>query len=89
MMKIKSNYKLREIAGETIVVNQGTANVNMTRIISLNASARLLYQALTEKEFTLEDAAKVLVDTYGIGQEQALADVEKWVDALRKCGVIE
>ena len=37
-MKISSNYKIREIAGETIVVNQGTANVNMTRIISLNAS---------------------------------------------------
>jgi hypothetical protein len=24
-MKINSNYKLREVAGETIVVNQGTA----------------------------------------------------------------
>ena len=35
-MKIKPNYKLREIAGENMVVNQGVANVNMTRIISLN-----------------------------------------------------
>ena len=88
-MKISSNYKLRSIAGETIVVNQGTTGTDMTRIISLNVSAKLLYEQLLGKEFTLEDAAKVLVDTYGIGQEQALADVEKWVDALRKCGVIE
>lgn len=88
IMKIKSNYKLREIAGETIVVNQGTANVNMTRIISLNASARLLYQALAEKEFTLEDAAKVLQETYGISEEQALKDANVWVEALTKCGVI-
>ena len=73
-MKINSNYKIREIAGETIVVNQGTANVNMTRIISLNSSARLLYEALAEGEFTLEDAAKVLTDTYGISEEQALRD---------------
>lgn len=48
-MRINSNYKIREIAGETIVVNQGTANVNMTRIISLNKSAHLLYQAMAEK----------------------------------------
>ena len=88
-MKINHNYKLREIAGETIVVNQGTTNVNMTRIISLNASARLLYQRLAEQEFTVEDAAKVLMDTYGIGNERALADTEKWVESLKQCGVID
>ena len=88
-MKINHNYKLREIAGETIVVNQGTTNVNMTRIISLNASARLLYQRLAEQEFSVEDAAKVLMDTYGIGNERALADAEKWVESLKQCGVID
>ena len=87
-MKINSNYKLRSIAGETIVVNQGTTGTDMTRIISLNASAKLLYEQLLGKEFTLEDAAKVLVDTYGISIEQALEDAENWADALRKCGVI-
>lgn len=88
-MKINSNYKLRSIAGETIVVNQGTTGADMTRIISLNASAKLLYEQLLGKEFTLEDAAKVLVDTYSIGYGQALTDAEKWTDALRKCGVVE
>ena len=47
-MKINSHYKLREVAGETIVVNQGTAGMDMTRIISLNASAKLLYESLAE-----------------------------------------
>ena len=87
-MKINSNYKIREIAGETIVVNQGTANVNMTRIISLNTSARLLYETLAEREFSIADAAKVLVDTYGIGEEQALNDAKVWVESLQKCGII-
>ena len=88
-MKIAPNYKLRSIAGENIVVNQGTTGTDMTRIISLNASAKLLYEQLLGKEFTLEDAAKVLVDTYGISIELALEDAKKWADALRKCGVIE
>lgn len=88
-MKIKSNYKIRKIAGETIIVNQGTANVDMTRIISLNESACLLYQALSGQDFSVEDAAKVLVDTYGISDAQALADAGKWAESLRECGVIE
>ena len=88
-MKINPNYKIREIAGETIVVNQGMANVNMTRIISLNTSARLLYETLAEREFTTEDAAKVLVDTYGIEQERALQDAKTWVESLQKNGIIE
>ena len=88
-MKIKPNYKIRKIAGETIIVNQGTPNVEMTRIISLNASACMLYEALLGREFTTEDAAKVLVDTYGINSKQALNDAEKWISALKACGIIE
>ena len=88
-MKINPNYKLREIAGETIVVNQGTAEVNMTRIISLNASACLLYESLVNKDFTLEDAASILTETYDIPAEVALKDAQVWVEALQKCGIIE
>lgn len=88
-MKINQNYKLREVVGETIVVNQETAGMDMTRIISLNVSARLLYESLAEKEFTTEDAAYILTTTYGIGHEQALKDAQVWVDALMKCKVIE
>lgn len=88
-MKINSNYKLREIAGETIIVNQGKEGVDMTRIISLNSSAKVLYEQLAGKEFSLEDAAQVLVGNYGISQEMALVDAGKWVDALKECKVIE
>lgn len=88
-MKIKSDYKLREIAGETIIVNQGTASVNMTKIISLNASARMLYETLAEKEFSVEDAAQVLISTYGISDELAQKDADNWINDLKNCGVIE
>ena len=88
-MKINPKFKIRELAGEAIVVNQGTANVNMTKIISLNSSARLLYEALAERDFTVEDAAKVLVETYGISKEVALKDAAKWVVSLEQCGIIQ
>ena len=88
-MKINTNYRLREIAGETIVVKQGTADVDMTRIISLNSSARLLYEQLCEKEFNLEDAMNVLVSAYGISLELAEKDASSWINALKDCNVIE
>ena len=88
-MRIIDLYKLREIAGETIVVSQGTDNVNMTRIISLNASAKLLYERLSDKDFNTEDAARILAETYGISDEQALNDASAGVEALKKCSVIE
>ena len=89
-MKIKPIYKLRQVAGETIVVNQGTHQVNMTRIISLNSSARLLYETLAEREdFTIEDVIAVLIDTYDISRSRAYEDALSWVEALKKCDVIE
>ena len=87
-MKINSNYKLRTIAGETIVVNQGAGEKNLTRIISLNASARMMWEELADKTFTLYDAARLLEETYGIDAAQAHKDAAVWVDALQKCGII-
>ena len=88
-MKINTNNKLREIAGETIVVNQGVTEANLTRIISLNASAKLMWEKLVGKEFTLDEAADVLTETYGINKEQAMKDAAVWVGALKKCNVLE
>ena len=88
-MKINPNYKMREIAGLTTVVKQGTGNINMTRIISFNKSAKLLFETLSGKEFSVEDAADVLVERYGIEVERAIEDVGKWISSLRECGIIE
>ena len=88
-MSINPKFKHREMAGETIIVIQGQTGADLTRIISLNKSARRLYEQLSDKEFTLEDTAKVLTDTYGIDGQQALKDATVWVEALKKCKVIE
>lgn len=87
-MRINTDYKLREIAGETIVVNQGVTETNLTRIISLNASARLLWEKLSTKDFEMEDAVSVLIDTYGIDRKQAIQDATAWMEALKKCNII-
>lgn len=54
-MKLNSNFKLRHIAGETIIINQGTPDVDFTRIISLNSSARFLWNKFCGKEFSVDE----------------------------------
>ncbi len=88
-MKINSNFKLRMVAGEAIVVNQGKTGTDMTRIISLNSSALFLYESFAGKEFDTNDAADALIAKYGISREQALKDAGLWTDSLMKCKVIE
>lgn len=88
-MRIKAGYKLRDIAGETIIVNQGTHGIDMTKVISLNSSARFLYEQLEGKEFSREDVKAVLMDRYEIDAATAEKGAEAWIVSMGKCGVIE
>ncbi len=88
-MRLSNNYILREIAGEKIVVKQGTHGVDMTKIISFNESASALWEEFSGKEFTSEDASKFLVKRYGISIERATKDAQLWIGKLEECGAIE
>ena len=87
-MKLSGNYILREIAGEKVVVKQGTHGVDMTKIISFNESASALWENFCSKEFTANDAASFLVERYGINTELATKDANIWIDKLQDCGAI-
>ena len=78
---------MRSMAGENVVIMQGTAGSDMTRIISLNDSSLLLWNALQGKEFEVADVATLLVDEYEIDLETATADAEAWVAKLSECGL--
>ena len=87
-MKFKEGYKVRSMAGENVVIMQGTAGSDMTRIISLNDSSLLLWNELQGKEFEVTDVANILVESYGIEMDTAVADARAWVAKLQECGLI-
>ena len=86
-MKIKQEYKVREIAGENVVIMQGGKGADLTKIITLNESALLLWNTLCESDFTAEQAAQVLMQNFEV--EAALRDATAWVERLAECGLIE
>lgn len=87
-MKIGREYKIREIAGEHVVIAQGRYGADMTRVISLNDSAVYLWNALCEGEFTVLDAARLLMERYEVDEATAARDAAAWIARLEECGVV-
>lgn len=87
-MKLKTNYKIRKIAGESVIVRMGTQNVNMTSIISLNSTSEWLWEQLTGEEFDAEKVADLLTVEYEVSREVALLDAQKWIDMLLKADLV-
>jgi hypothetical protein len=83
-MKINPNIKIRDMVGEHIVVMPGAVQTDMTRVIALNDSALLIFNALQGRDFELEDAVRVLTDEYEVSPDVARRDAETVLADMRK-----
>lgn len=50
-MRIKENYRVREIVGENLIVEQGKSQADMIKIISLNNSIASLERTARKRSF--------------------------------------
>ncbi len=90
MMKIRSEYRLRELAGEPVVVVPGNGgSADLTRLVSLNESARYLWERFEGREFSAEELAEALVEHYEVDAERARRDARSWIERLTECGIVE
>lgn len=88
-MRIKSGYRVREIAGENVVIMSGQAGVDMARVITLNDSSLLLWNNLMSLDFTASDVERILLENYEVERCVAAADAQKLVDKMQQAGLIE
>lgn len=88
-MRLKTDYKIRKIAGESVIVRMGTQNVNMTNIISLNSTSEWLWEQLKDERFDEEKVADLLTAEYEVEREVALADARKWIEMLKKADLVQ
>lgn len=86
-MKIKYEFALSEVAGETVAVSVGTADRNM--VIRLNTTARFMWEMLavgTDRE----SMVAALTDAYdGLDEETARSEVEEFVELLRASHLLD
>lgn len=88
-MHIKPGFVLRTICGQNVISGEGSANVNFSKLVSLNETASFLFKKVEGKEFTAEDMADALTEAYDVDRETALADSLKLCDQWVEIGIAE
>ncbi|MBP3451786.1 MAG: PqqD family protein [Agathobacter sp.] len=88
-MKIKGDFVLREVMGQSVAVPVGETSKNFHGMIKINASGAEIWKDL-EKGLTKEQIAQKIVDQYdAIEMDEALLKVEKFLTKLQDAGIIE
>ena len=87
-MRIKEGYKIRNIAGEHVIISIGTLNVNLTQVTSLNATSVWLWEQLAGTEFDAERVTDLLTERYDVDRQTARTDAEAWLELLRKAELV-
>ena len=88
-MKISEKFKVREMAGEHVIIMPGRVGADMTRILALNDSSLYLWETLRGRDFTTEEAAGLLTERYEVDEATALRDAQARAGKLAECGVLE
>ena len=83
-MRINEKMKIRNVAGENIVIMPSDDAADMTKVVALNESSLLMYNQLKGREFALDDAVQLLLDNYDVDDATARKDAEAWLADMRK-----
>lgn len=86
-MKLKTEFTLREISGDYIVIPTGENYLDFGAVISLNDSGAFLWNQLSESK-TESELAVALANEYSIDAETATADVADFIKLLNEHGLM-
>ena len=88
-MKFKKEYKVRNIAGENVIIMQGELGSDATRVVALNETLLFLWNRLQGEEFDIDGVVDLLVENYDVQEQTARADAEAWIAKISECGLLE
>ena len=87
-MKVKDDFALKKIAGTWVVLPLTDKTLDFTGMLTLNESGRMLWQLLTVGCSRTELAAALEAE-YEVSHEEALADVDEYLERLTLAGCID
>lgn len=87
-MKLKEGFVLRQVADTWVVVPVGSAAAEFRGMINLNETGAVLWQAL-EQGADRAALAAALTAEYDVSGQQALADVDDFLETLARAGCLE
>ncbi len=82
-MRFTENVRIRDVAGEHIIMLMGSKATDLTKVIALNDSSMHIYNALKNVDFEVEDVVRVMLDSYDVDEATARRDAQEWVEKMK------
>ena len=87
-MKLKGEFILREVVGEHVLVPVGETALRFNGIISLNPVSAVIWKGLTQGK-DREQLLEAVLDEFEVAAEEAGADLDEFLELLRKNQLLE
>lgn len=86
-MKINSDFILREINGESVVVAVGASSQNFNGMLKLNPTGKFIWKLL-ETDTTPKKILNAVMEEYYVDEVTAKADIANFLHQLREAGIV-
>lgn len=86
-MKRNTDFMLRDIAGEVVLVPTGAATQSFNGLITLNEVAAFIWKNLDEAQ-SQQKLTEMILEEFEIDKETAARDVEGFLNALCEQGMV-
>ena len=87
-MKIKENFVLKTVAGQSIVVPVGEAAITFNAMITLSESGKFLWENLLA-DTTEENLLSALLGEYEVSEEVARRDILEFLNKMREADLLD
>ena len=87
-MKLKGEFVIREVAGETVVIPVGETALQLGGMVLLNQVSRVLWEQL-QQGADLQSLVTAVTDQFDTTPQQAQPDIEEFLENLRKANLLE
>lgn len=87
-MKVTSNFVMRDVAGDIVVIPTGEAARCFNGQISMNSVSAFIWKHLEACQ-TPEEMLALVLENYDVDEETARKDVFQFLADLKRAGMIE
>ncbi len=87
-MKVREGFILKNMGTQAVVIAIGSASKVFNGMVKLNETGELMWEKLVEGA-TREELIAAILEVYEVEEEVAQKDVDRFIEKLKKPGIIE
>ncbi|MCI9126278.1 MAG: PqqD family protein [Eubacterium sp.] len=87
-MKVREGFILKKMGTQAVVIAIGSASKVFNGMVKLNETGELMWEKLVEGA-TREELIAAILEVYEVEEEVAQKDVDRFIEKLKKPGIIE